>query len=173
MDHQAIAQLLGNYGEFVGAIAVVVTLAYLAVQIRQNTRTIETTTLRSMQDVVLLTEKNERYISYLLKAQRGEPLTEEERAHMVERFLTIMRTLERIWLEHKLGAVSTAMFAQHLDLLRWAMSTPVAREMWVYMAQTFDSGFRETVDDEALANDAPTSGMLKAFLSLDARPTPT
>jgi len=37
MDHQAFAQLLGNYGEFIGAIAVVVTLFYLAVQIRQNT----------------------------------------------------------------------------------------------------------------------------------------
>ena len=37
MDHQAFAQLLGNYGEFVGAIAVVITLAYLAIQIRQNT----------------------------------------------------------------------------------------------------------------------------------------
>lgn len=36
MDHQAFAQLLGNYGEFVGAIAVVVTLAYLAVQVRQS-----------------------------------------------------------------------------------------------------------------------------------------
>lgn len=38
MDHQTFAQLLGNYGEFVGAIAVVATLAYLAIQIRQNTR---------------------------------------------------------------------------------------------------------------------------------------
>ena len=37
MDHQAFAQILGNYGEFVGAIAVVLTLGYLAVQIRQNT----------------------------------------------------------------------------------------------------------------------------------------
>ena len=37
MDHQAFAQLLGNYGEFFGAIAVVVTLIYLALQIRQNT----------------------------------------------------------------------------------------------------------------------------------------
>jgi len=36
MDHQAIAQLLGNYGDFVGAIAVVATLAYLAIQINQN-----------------------------------------------------------------------------------------------------------------------------------------
>ncbi len=40
MDHQAFAQLLGNYGEFAGAIAVVLTLIYLAVQIRQNTNTV-------------------------------------------------------------------------------------------------------------------------------------
>ncbi len=39
MDHQAFAELLGNYGEFVGAIGVVVTLGYLAVQTRQNTKT--------------------------------------------------------------------------------------------------------------------------------------
>ena len=38
MDHQVFAQMLGNYGEFVGAIAVVATLAYLAVQIQQNTK---------------------------------------------------------------------------------------------------------------------------------------
>ena len=39
MDQQAIAQLLGNYGEFVGAIAVVVTLVYLTIQVRHNART--------------------------------------------------------------------------------------------------------------------------------------
>ena len=49
MDHQTFAQLLGNYGEFVGAIAVVATLAYLALQIRQsnkleNAESIRTTT---------------------------------------------------------------------------------------------------------------------------------
>ena len=38
MDHQAFAQLLGNYGEFFGAIAVVVTLVFLASQVRQSTR---------------------------------------------------------------------------------------------------------------------------------------
>ena len=36
MDHQAFAQLLGNYGEFIGAIAVVATLIYLSVQVRQS-----------------------------------------------------------------------------------------------------------------------------------------
>lgn len=41
MDHQALAQLLGNYGEFVGAIAVVVTLIYLSIQVRQSGHLIE------------------------------------------------------------------------------------------------------------------------------------
>ena len=48
MDHQAFAQLLGNYGEFLGAIAVVATLFYLAVQVKHskdateaNTRSLE------------------------------------------------------------------------------------------------------------------------------------
>ena len=42
MDLQAIAQLLGNFGEFVGAIAVVLTLIYLTVQLRHSSRVIET-----------------------------------------------------------------------------------------------------------------------------------
>ena len=43
MDHHAIAQLLGNYGEFVGAIAVVVTLIYLAMQVRANSEMLNRT----------------------------------------------------------------------------------------------------------------------------------
>ena len=38
MDHVTFAQLLGNYGEFLGAIGVMVTLIYLALQLRQNTK---------------------------------------------------------------------------------------------------------------------------------------
>ena len=44
MDHQDFAQLLGNYGEFIGAIAVVVTLFYLAVQVRQSKEATEANT---------------------------------------------------------------------------------------------------------------------------------
>ena len=36
MDHQELAQLLGNYGEFVGAITVVATLIFVGIQVRQS-----------------------------------------------------------------------------------------------------------------------------------------
>ncbi len=35
------------------------------------------------------------------------------------------------------------------------------------MAQIFDSEFRAVVDEQALADDAPTSSMIKAFLALE------
>jgi len=38
MDLMQTAQLLGNFGEFAGAIAVVITLLFLVIQIRQNTK---------------------------------------------------------------------------------------------------------------------------------------
>ena len=38
MDHLTFAQLLGNYGEFFGSIAVVATLAYLAKQVRESSK---------------------------------------------------------------------------------------------------------------------------------------
>ena len=41
MDLMSTAQLLGNFGEFLGAIAVVLTLIYLTVQLRHSSRVIE------------------------------------------------------------------------------------------------------------------------------------
>lgn len=38
MDHQAFAQLLGNYGEFVGALGVVLSLLFVGYSIVQNTK---------------------------------------------------------------------------------------------------------------------------------------
>jgi len=44
MDQQAFAQLLGNYGEFFGAVAVVVTLVYLSIQVRHGKEATEANT---------------------------------------------------------------------------------------------------------------------------------
>ena len=41
MDFLSMAELLGNIGEFIGAIAVVVTLAFLVVQVRQTRSALE------------------------------------------------------------------------------------------------------------------------------------
>ena len=86
---------------------------------------------------------------------------------MVERFFTIVRAFEGIWLQQRFGAVSRAQFDQHLDLLRWAITHETARRMWAELAPTFDPGFRAVVESEALSPDAPPSRMAKAFTAID------
>ena len=48
---------LGNIGEFVGAVGVVVSLIYLAVQIRRNTRSVRASTFQeAVRDVAILSD---------------------------------------------------------------------------------------------------------------------
>jgi hypothetical protein len=159
-------EAIGAVGESIGATAVLATLAYLAIQMRQNTQAMKSAGLRSMQDMFFLTENNERYIGHIMQIQRGEFVSPEDRAHMVERFYSIMRTIERIWREQKLGNLTTEDFEQHLDLLRWAMSHPSAHLIWQVMGKRFDDEFQAIVQTEALADDAPPGSMVEAFVAL-------
>jgi hypothetical protein len=82
MDHQAFAQLLGNYGEFVGAIAVVATLIYLAVQIRHNAAMTKASIRQLRADWAMGNANvfsNSDYLPAIsLKIERGEELDEIE-----------------------------------------------------------------------------------------------
>ena len=53
MDIIELSQMLGNFGEFVGAIAVVATLAYLAIQVRQSRREAAANVLQQRNEHVL------------------------------------------------------------------------------------------------------------------------
>lgn len=50
MDLQAIAQLLGNFGEFFGSVAVFVTLIYLAIQVKHGKQATEANTQIARQN---------------------------------------------------------------------------------------------------------------------------
>jgi hypothetical protein len=162
-------EAIGAVGEVLGAATVLITLGYLAVQIRHSNQALQNSALGTTLDFHGNFDRNERYIALLMKSQREEELTPEDRAHMVERFLTIMRELENMWYLRQQGTLSLKQFQQHLDLLRWSMSMPDARLMWVHLAPTFDPAFCSLVESEALAEGAPTSGMVNAFLSLGRR----
>ena len=99
MDHQTFAELLGNYGEFIGAIAVVVTLVYLSIQVKHskdatefNSKQVEQSNLlalsqnqiarvnlieRQIRDITASSELAEIFVRY--KAQGIDALDEVER----------------------------------------------------------------------------------------------
>lgn len=105
MDHQSFAQLLGNYGEFIGAIGVVVTLGYLAIQIRQNTRSnrvsAELECLKMLTDWVgRISASKDVQRLWDIVADGSEPLSLED-------------SRQYIWLKGEFGWITQTAFIQH------------------------------------------------------------
>ena len=69
---------LGAIGEFIGAIAVVVTLIYLAFQMRQNTNALKLNTARSvteeLQEMFSLLASNQELAEIFVTAARESTL---------------------------------------------------------------------------------------------------
>ena len=117
MDHQALAQLLGNYGEFFGSIAVLVTLIYLAVQVRYSKK--------------LLHENRNVALSQISQTNAGYRLD-------LQRYLADPRVLE---LREKVEgdeAVYSALHKTNFDRL-----TPAEKKHW----RSIQAQFAIIIDD--------------------------
>lgn len=82
MDIIEVTQVLGNLGEFTGAVAVVVTLFYLASQIRQTNENIKAQTRANYHtthsDVWSMAAENRQLADVLSKELGGQSLTRPE-----------------------------------------------------------------------------------------------
>ena len=121
MDHQAFAQLLGNYGEFIGAIAVVATLFYLAVQVRHTKEATEANT-KALEE----SQKIARTDSYLRRADVME-------RSMVQSALS--EELADILLKTRRGTIDQLTELERLRLEMWERARMIRVESQFYQWQ--------------------------------------
>ena len=151
MDHQAFAQLLGNYGEFVGAIAVVVTLFYLAVQVRQNS-TIVRATARTQTNQTL--SEFTRFVAsdadllriFHTSATEFEALSPDERRQHVYLLRYMFMSSEFLFEQHTDGLVTEAAWQRELRALCNALTRPHIAAWWELRKMAFDPRFVVAVD---------------------------
>ncbi len=76
------AQLLGNLGEFIGAIVIVATLIYLAMQVRQNSQHLAAQSrynyYKGRTDLTLAVAQSGEIAEIMSKARTGEALSSAE-----------------------------------------------------------------------------------------------
>ena len=160
MDHQAFAQLLGNYGEFVGAIAVVTTLAYLAYQIRQNTRQIEfeirTTEVAAYQEITsrvvntrqaMMTDTD--LLATLIKAERGENFDDIERRRYGAYVSSMIANCDSAYFQYMKGMLTP----DRLDALCAPLFRHIRRHkpglsMWQRIEHEYVAEFRAYLNHE-------------------------
>jgi hypothetical protein len=126
---------LGAIGEIVGAAAVVLTLAYLSVQIRQNTRSVKSNAFSAWSasggDFTSQIAGNERLDRILREAWLDEKtLTEETWVTFVIWHQRFFYHLEAVWQMYQLGTLTKHIFDYEIDRTRQLLATPSVKQWW-------------------------------------------
>ena len=147
MDLMDVAQLLGNFGEFFGAIAVVATLGYLAVQVRQNTRSVRAATYQAFSesygDFRTLLVKDERLGALFGKGLRSRSeLSTSERFQFDSLMMNFTRVAEVNFYHEIKGLVDEPFYRGWRDEAVEIWRLPGAREWWSESSRFFNADFR-------------------------------
>lgn len=158
-------EAIGAVGEALGAIGVMVTLAYLAVQIRQNTRSQRTETYGRALDRVTtlqgrLAENSELADILLRGVPDNRQLTATERVQFTWIFYEMFSGFEFMFHQAESDALPQEVWQRWGDTIRWWMSFPGVRQWWKAHPAPFTADFTKFVNDQldsAQADDAATA----------------
>ena len=104
-------EAIGAVGEILGVLGVIATLAYLAIQVRQNTRTAQSSIRQAIsecsQNAATDIVTNEEIASIMLRGLKGEELNEVEALRLQARCYRDMQHWENIFYQMREGTVCT------------------------------------------------------------------
>ena len=116
-------QALGNLGEFVGALGVVISLIYLAQQMSQNTTSVRAASFNSMvQNSIRLLEhsfRDSEFAAFLERAEREpDSLTAAERVRWDAYMTAVYRHFGNLVYQYRVGALDQQMWEAYLATLK-------------------------------------------------------
>jgi len=158
MDHQALAQLLGNYGAFVGAIGVVLSLIFVGYSIVQNTRATRAQTRHAitqsfMSIAEIISERPEAFALGLSSNPKDfNKLPIGDKAYFVASMFGLFKYYELMFMEYKDGNTDDVSWnAWSLHMLM-QFHQPGVRAWWALREATFHPEFRKFLNDSEPPN---------------------
>ena len=142
---------LGNLGDFIGGIAVIVTLLYLAVQIRQNTRTLQAVSLDSAQDHFArsqIIQAQDKELADLLDRGMSDysGLDRVDKRRYRSFFIQQLRGLEIIFFKHQQRLLPTTSWEGYERTMDHSFGRPGWQQCWNETRVIFSPEFRELVE---------------------------
>lgn len=141
---------LGNLGEFIASLGVLISLVYLAAQVRQNSSNLQ---VNAYQDLIgRITDVNrlmatDPVIPVLIeKARAGEELQSTEWQKYFALLMMVMRNGDMAYFQFEKGLLSPARMRSIVFPLLLFIRSDVGRAIWDRQTQ-FDPGFRHYIDD--------------------------
>ena len=144
-------EALGNLGEFIGAIGVIVSLIYLSLQIRSNTKAVKVSAYQQhsahVRDYNLRLAAEPALDALFWKVLNGVPFrdaAEARRAHLV--FSTALLSLQSAHYQFEQGLLDEPLWRGHRDNLERFVRRPGFASYWENRTYQFSPAFVHFVD---------------------------
>ncbi len=148
-------QDLGSIGEFVGAVGVIVSLVYLATQIRQNTRAVRSSAQQeilgdmSMSAFINLVAGDSDTASfYELGLADSRDLSRAERLRFSLLLTRFVYGFSRMYDLHRDGNLDLESWEAHKEILRWVIKQPGVKRWWPNARSQIPRSFADFVERE-------------------------
>jgi hypothetical protein len=147
---------LGNIGEFLGALAVVISLVYLAVQIRQNTRAVRSASHQSLvsseQAIQASVSDNREVARIVVQANKDfDGLDEEDRLRFVMLVSRMLSNFENIYYQYSRGLLDEDLWQPWLEGMNFFVQQPGLRRYWEAFKFGYAEPFRELIEKQVQA----------------------
>ncbi len=143
-------QDLGNIGEFVASIAVLLTLVFLTLETRRNTAAVRRANARhtAIQQANALGELLDGEVAEIfLKGQKSlEALSELERYRFDVVFTIWLQSVEQAYQDHREGFFSPDSLVAYENAIPGFLTTPGGAAWWKERRVWFARSFREDVE---------------------------
>lgn len=154
-------QTLANIGEIIGAVTVVLSLIYLATQIRQNTQAQRSENYsRALDRLAAMQSTMAQDEEYGLMFSKGvidaQQLTPRERLRFTWRCYEVFGVFEFMFHASKTDALPKEVWERWSLSLAWWMSFPGVQAWWASKPTPFTDSFTSFVD--SLLEDNPMEG---------------
>ncbi len=151
---------LGGLGEFIGALAVLGSLVYVARQIRENSRS---TRLAAMQSAMLSAQNvialpaQDRDLARVIRVGMADPdeLSEDEFQQFRIWHFLVLRVHEDMFVQHKAGVIDDETWLARAVAARAMFATPGTRRVWAASSTAYRADFRAWVDSSEDREDPP------------------
>jgi hypothetical protein len=160
---------LSAVGELVASVAVVITLIYLAIQIRQANALARAQTRQRMVDQAQqeiykgLIEEPSIFRSFY----KAEALTETERIQLAGFLIAAMRQREYEWFQKRDGHLDEALWTAYRGVILLHLGTPRTRQWWLDSGRAvFDPEFSAMVD-QLLEGREPSTAYFERIQHFD------
>jgi len=166
---------LANIGQVIGAIAVVISLIYVALQIRQNTNAVRSATAQTVHEhfakwyhLVAADDELSQIVANGLRDYAS--LSEKERVRFIATFMAFLSYSQNAFLKWREGLLASPLWLGWELVIMNLVCAPGGKALWQDRAYMFGDEFRRYIENDVITRQPHPDAKPMGVFPIGQRP---